>query len=133
MRKIEPGGSASFDVVIDGSHTAAALGNTGVEVVSTTALILFLEDASHRAILESYEEGEASVGTVVNVRHVGAAPASATIRACARITAVVGRRLTFAVEARQGEKLLMEGTHERFVVDLRRFLEKQGLLAPEGR
>lgn len=128
MRSIEPGATARFEIVTDSSHTAAAVGNAGVEVVSTTSLILFLEDASHRAIAASYEKGEASVGTVVNVRHVGGALAGASVTASARVSAVDGRRVTFVVEARQGNKLLMEGIHERFVVHLDRFLEKQGLL-----
>lgn len=127
MRAIEPGMTAAIDVPTDTSHTASAVGNTGVEVVSTTALILFLEEAAHRAIKGCYEPGEASVGTHVDVRHVGACAAGSLVTASARVTAVEGRRIAFAVEAHAGDKLLMTGSHERLVVDLTRFLAKQGI------
>ena len=40
------------------------------------------------------------------------------------LTAVEGRKLTFTVGARDGEGLIGEGTHVRFVVDRERFLAK---------
>jgi len=45
----------------------------------------------------------------------------------AEIVGVEGRLVTFAVEVKGGGKLLMQGRHTRAVVELRRFLEKQGL------
>ena len=40
---------------------------------------------------------------------------------------VDGRLVTFAVEVKGGGKLLMQGRHTRAIVELKRFLEKQGL------
>ncbi|MGH6883804.1 MAG: thioesterase family protein, partial [Hypericibacter sp.] len=103
-------------------HTASAIGNAGVHVVSTPALIGFLEDASHRAILDCYEAGEVSVGTKVDIEHLAAAPLGQPIEATAEVTAVQGRRVDFQVEARQGDRVVMRGRHQRAVVDLARFL-----------
>jgi predicted thioesterase len=104
------------------------MGNRGVEVVATPALILFIEEAANQALRACYEAGEASVGTVVNVQHLAAAQIGARVTATARVIAAKRRRVTFAVEVRQGDKLLMSGTHERFVVVLERFLAQQGLM-----
>ena len=128
MRDVKPGQSGSVTIEATSSHTAAASGNTGVEAVATTSLILFLEDASDRAIRDCFEQGETSVGTAVDVRHEAAAPVGALIDAAATVVAVNGRRVTLAVEARHGERVLMRGTHERLVVDLDRFLREQGLV-----
>lgn len=119
--------TSELQVETDRSHTAAAVGNKGVEVISTPALILMLEDVSERAMRSSYEDGEASVGTLVNVRHVGAALAGAVVTARARVAEINGRRVLFDVDASASEKLLMTGQHERAVVDLKRFLASQGL------
>ena len=103
-------------------HTAAAFGNTGVTVIGTPALIGFLETASADCAKPLIGEGDATVGTMVAVRHSAAAPAHAVVEARARLLSRDARRLTFAVEARWGTVVLMSGTHERAIVDLARFL-----------
>jgi fluoroacetyl-CoA thioesterase len=95
-------------------HTASVVGNA--EVVSTPALIGFLEMTSHRAILPFVEEGEVSVGTRVEVDHLAAAFLGRPIVTEAKVAAVEGRRITFEVEARQGDKLIMKGRHGRAIV-----------------
>ncbi len=127
MRPPEPGRNYQLTVDTSEAHSAESMGNRGVRVVATPALILFLEEAANQGLAGCCEAGEASVGTLVHVRHLAAAPVGARVTASATVTRVDGRRVTFAVEARQGDRLLMSGTHERFVVDLDRFLKQQGL------
>ena len=131
MRHPRIGKQVSVNVEATADDTGASVGNTSVEAVATTALILFLEEAAERAIEECFEDGEVSVGSAVNVRHLAAAPVGAKIKAAARVTAVQGRRIDFAVEAYHGRKVLMTGTLQRVVVDLDRFLRQQGLVPGE--
>ena len=91
-----------------------------------TALILFLEAAAAELIDDCCEAGEISVGSAVNVRHLAAAPIGAKIKATAKVTAVQGRRIDFAVEAHHGRKTLMIGTHQRVVVNQERFMKQHG-------
>src|ERR1700758_5439757 len=109
------------------AHTAAAVGNAGVAVVATPALILYLEQASARGLEGFLEPGEASVGTLVEVEHLVAAVPGRPVVAEARVASIDGRRVVFALEARQGEKLIMRGRHERVAIVLDRFLQRQGL------
>jgi fluoroacetyl-CoA thioesterase len=44
------------------------------------------------------------------------------VRVESRVVAVEGRRITFETQARDEVELVARGTHERFVVDLQRFL-----------
>jgi len=122
MKPIAIGARGVYRIEPSPAHTASAIGNAGVHVVSTPALIGFLEDASHRAILGCYEAGEVSVGTKVDIEHLAAAPLGQAIEATAEVIAVQGRRVDFQVEARQGERVVMRGRHQRAVVDLARFL-----------
>lgn len=130
MRHPRIGKQASVTVEATEEDSAAAVGNSGVEVVATTALILFIEEAASRAITECVEKGEVSVGSAVNVQHLAAAPVGARIKVTAKVTAVQGRRIDFAVEAHHERKRLMVGTHQRVVVNLDRFMRQHGLTLP---
>lgn len=127
MRHPRIGKQTSVTIEATEDDTAAAVGNADVNVVATTALILFLEAAATELIDDCCEPGEISVGSAVNVRHLAAAPVGARIKVTAKVTAVQGRRIDFAVEAHHGRKTLMIGTHQRVIVNLERFLRQQGL------
>lgn len=124
MKAVAAGLRGVFRVTTTPRDSAEAFGNPGVRVVGTPALVGFLETAAHRCLETAYEPGEGSVGTHVDVRHLAAAPDGAEIESTAEVIGVDGRRVRFAVAARWGETLVMQGTHERAVVDLARFLAK---------
>jgi len=125
MKPIAPGLANTMEMVPEERHTASAVGNVGANVVSTPSLIGFLEQASHRVILPFVEEGELSVGTRVEVDHLAAAFVGQPIVATARIVAVEGRRITFEVEARQGDRVVMKGRHGRAIVSRDRLMAKR--------
>ncbi len=127
MRHPRIGKQASVSIDVTEDDTAAAVSDSGVEVVATTALILFIEAAAAELVDDCCEDGEISVGAAVSVQHLAAAPVGARIKATAKVTAVQGRRVDFAVEAHHGRKLLMTGTHQRVIVNRERFLRQQGL------
>ncbi|HZF37108.1 MAG TPA: thioesterase family protein [Candidatus Angelobacter sp.] len=129
MRHPRIGKQTSLTIEATEEDSAAAVGNVEVDVVATTALILFLEAAAAELIDDCCEPGEISVGSAVNVRHLAAAPIGARIQATAKVTAVQGRRIDFAVEAHHGRKTLMTGTHQRVVVNQERFMKQHGLAA----
>jgi predicted thioesterase len=123
MKTIPPGQANTIEFTPEERHTASVVGNS--EVVSTPSLIGFLEQTSHRAILPFVEDGEVSVGTRVEVDHLAAAFLGKPVTATAKVAAVEGRRITFEVEARQGDKLVMKGRHVRAVVSRDRLLGKK--------
>jgi fluoroacetyl-CoA thioesterase len=127
MRHPRIGKQTSLTIEATEEDSAAVVGNTNVDVVATTALILFLEAVAAELIDDCCEAGEISVGSAVNVRHLAAAPIGAKIKATAKVTAVQGRRIDFAVEAHHGRKTLMIGTHQRVVVNQERFMKQHGL------
>ena len=68
---------------------------------------------------------EQSLGTRVDLS-TAATPPGFTIEVTATLTAVEGRKLTFAIRANDGVDAITEGTHERHVIDAARFLQKVG-------
>ncbi len=83
---------------------------------STPSMILLMEQASMNALDEYLEEGQTSVGFEVNVRHMAPADIGATVTAHAELTEVDRNRLTFRVEAYDGDRKLGEGTHRRAII-----------------
>ena len=122
MKPATPGISYKGQVQPKPSDLASALGNTGVDVVSSPATIGYLEMACHHASDQFFDDGEASVGVGFDMQHVGAATPDLPVDVAADLIKVDGRRLTFAVEATQAGKLIMTGTHQRAVVNLARLM-----------
>lgn len=92
------------------------------QVVSTPAMISLMEQVSLQMMAPYLDEHESSVGTKVCVSHTAAAriPSNVTVRS--RLSEFSGRRYIFEVEAFNEEgKKMGEGTHERAVIDMRRF------------
>lgn len=100
------------------------LGTEGARVLSTPQMILCMERASRNLILSMLDPGHDTVGTHVNVWHRAAAPLGAKVTVFAELLAVNDRRAEFRVEARLGEKIVGEGTHQRAIIDTARFAEK---------
>ncbi|MBX2885544.1 MAG: DsbA family protein [Granulosicoccus sp.] len=105
-------------------HLASALGNHGVDVVSTPSMILFFEAASNNLAAGYYENNEVSVGTHVKVDHLAPAQGDLPIFVEAVLTLQKGRRLEFALTAYQGETLIMQGVHHRAVMPRAEFSQK---------
>lgn len=109
---------------VESDMTADRWGNAGVEVLATPHLVGLFEGAAVHAIRSQYAPGESSVGTVVNMRHLKATPVGDTVAVTAEVVEVDGRRIVFRLSAEDSEGPIAEGTHERFLVSLDRFMEK---------
>jgi predicted thioesterase len=116
-------GEATTTVVHE--NTAAAVGAGGVEVFGTPMMIALMENASWRAVATHLDEGDVTVGILVNVRHLAATPIGQKVRAVAELIEVDGRRLVFKVEAYDERQKIGEGQHERFIVQLDKFLSRR--------
>jgi fluoroacetyl-CoA thioesterase len=118
-------GAKREEVVEVGNDNAIRfLGTEGARVLSTPQMILCMEHACRNLILPMLDPGHDTVGTHVNVWHRAAAPLGAKVTVSAELLAVNDRRAVFRVEARLGEKIVGEGTHQRAVIDTARFSEK---------
>jgi predicted thioesterase len=118
-------GATREDVVEVGNDNAIRfLGPDSARVLSTPQMILFMERTSRNLILPMLDPGHDTVGTHVNVAHRAAAPMSSKVTFFSELLAVNGRRAEFRVQARMGEKIVGEGTHQRAIIEVVRFAEK---------
>ena len=60
----------------------------------------------------------------MEIRHLAATPIGMRVTFRATLTERDGRRLLFRVEVDDERERVGEGTHERFIVDMGRFMER---------
>lgn len=116
--------SFTATTTVNQNNTAKALGSGDMDVFATPAMVALMENAAMTVVAPHLEAGQTTVGTQITTSHIKASALGATISATATLTAVDGRSLTFAITAREGDKVIGEGTHTRFIVDRERFLAK---------
>ena len=104
--------------------TASHMGSGGLEVYATPRMTCMMEYTAWASVEPYMEEGKGTVGTRLDVSHVAASPVGASIRYESELTGIDRRRLIFRVEAYDDSGLIGEGTHERFIIDNRKFMDK---------
>ena len=111
-------------LVVEHKDTAAVYGSGALEVFATPAMIALMEKTCLMGVCDKIGEGNTTVGIAVNIKHVKASPVGATIRCEAELVEVDRRRLVFEVKCFDGETLIGEGVHERFVVNSEKFMAR---------
>lgn len=118
------GDKGTVTVKVTKENCASAIGSGALDVFATPSMIALMENAACEAIKASLQPGESSVGTKVNISHLKASALEDTITATATLTEIDGRRLVFEVFANDSKGVIGEGTHERFVINVEKFLSK---------
>lgn len=121
---LQPGMTAEKSEQVTDNNTAIKYGSGGVAVYATPAMIGLMEGTCLAAVDPHLPEGMATVGTQLEVKHLAATPVGMTVKATATLTAVVGKKLTFTMEAFDDKEKIGEGTHQRYIIDLAKFLQK---------
>lgn len=124
MEELTVGLSNESAVTVTSTMTASHLGSGAVAVLATPYLIALMERTSHELAAPRLPAGQSTVGTMVNIRHLAATPLGMEVRIHSELIAIDGRRLTFKVEAYDAFEKVGEGVHERFIIDLARFLAR---------
>jgi predicted thioesterase len=119
---LEPGIERVDEFTVEGRLLTDVGGTIGVKVLSTPGMIAMMERCASILSYENLGDGQATVGFEVCVKHVAAAGEGSACTVHARLDEIVdGRKLRFAVEVKEGERIIGVGTHERRVVDQSNF------------
>ncbi len=105
-------------------NTAKSVGSGSLDVFATPMMIALMERAACECLSDALEPAQTSVGIRIDIEHTAASPLGAEITATAEVTGFDGRRIEFEVSAKDAKGEIGSGTHERFIVDSERFLQK---------
>jgi len=122
---LTPGLTCEFEQLATSELTADALGNKGVQVFATPFVINLMELTCNAVMKPELPAGFASVGTMVEMKHLAATPVGMKVRAKATLLETDGKRCLFEVTVWDETEKIAEGRHERFVVpNLEKFLSR---------
>jgi len=124
MDKLEPGLTGQAQTNVTEANTALKIGSGSVPVFATPMLVALMEIAAINSIDGFLPGGMTTVGTKINISHTAATPVGMTVKAHARLVEVDRKRLVFEVSAIDESGEVGKGRHERFVVDLEKFISK---------
>ena len=108
---ITVGMHAEVSSLVEREDTALEVGSGSLLVYATPCMA-------------AMEEGTATVGTGLNLRHTAATPVGLDVRAEAEVTKVEGKVITFSIKAYDEKGEIGSAEHTRVVVNSQRFLEK---------
>ena len=103
-------------VPVGKEKTIGFMGEEG-RVYATPYLIGDIEVTCRNLMLEHADPDEDSVGMEVAIKHLAPTLPGSTVEITATVTAVEGRKVTFAVTARDEIDTISSGSHVRFAVD----------------
>lgn len=121
---MEIGIIGSQTITVTEEQTAKQLGSGELAVFATPCMIALMENTAYKSIQDSLENGQGTVGTLLNVKHLSATPIGMDVRCETKLIEIDRKRLVFEVKAWDVHGLIGEGIHERFIVDNKRFTEK---------
>ena len=93
-------------------------------VFATAFMVGFMEWACMEALRPYLDEGEITLGTMINVTHQAATPPGMTVTARVTCLEVDGKRTLWSVEVCDELDLIGKGTHERCAVNKEKFAAK---------
>ena len=121
---MEIGLKASYEIEVTKERSAKEMKSGSLEVYATPSMVALMEFVFCECIKDALEEGQTSVGTALNIKHVSATPVGMKVRCESELIAIDGRALTFSVKVYDEKGLIGEGEHQRFIVDGEKFTKK---------
>ncbi|MDX1690392.1 MAG: hotdog domain-containing protein [Acidimicrobiia bacterium] len=124
--ELAPGLTGTAALTVGDADLAPALGSGDVPVLGTPRVVALSEEATVDAVADALDTGSTTVGVRVDVEHLAPSIAGSEVVATAVVTEVDGRRLTYTVTVRDGDRIVARGTIWRVAVDRDRFVDGLG-------
>ena len=122
--ELKTGLKYTSELTVGPEHTAKTFASGLLEVFATPMLAALMEKAAMMAVSPALKDGQGTVGTRLELDHLAATPVGGHVRATAELISIDRRRLTFRIEAFDDTEKIGECTHDRFIIDNKKFMEK---------
>jgi len=117
MEKLSPGQIGEINEEVTAEMTTNRTGKPGDDVLSTPSLLDLMELCCMEASDRFLPEGHTTVGYAVDgMRHMAPTAIGKTVTLRSELTEVDRNRLTYSIEAFEGNKKIGVATHKRAVI-----------------
>lgn len=116
MKDIKIGSKGTKEIIVGEEDLACVVGSGSVHVYATPKMIALMENAASTCLNEFLDEGETSVGVMMNTTHDAATPLGMNVSVCAEIIAVDRKKISFNIIAKDDIDIIGTASHDRFIV-----------------
>jgi predicted thioesterase len=120
---LKTGLAATRRFEIDRERTIGFMGDD-CRVYSTPSLLYDIEMTCRDLLLEHIEAGKDSVGTRVELDHIGATLLGMWVDITVTVTSVAGAAVSFDFAARDAVEEVARGKHNRFIVGVEKTVQR---------
>lgn len=124
MKEITIGSVLTKELTVTDDLLACHVGSGIVQVYATPMMIALMENTACECLNPFLDEGETSVGVMMNTTHDAATPAGMKVRVTAEIIAVDRKKVSFSIIAEDEKDVIGKARHDRFVVNKEKFESK---------
>lgn len=121
MKEITIGQTYTKEMIVEEKDLAVRVGSGEVEVFATPMMIALMEHVAAMCLKQFLDEGETSVGVMMNTTHDAATPCGMKVSASATITAVDRKKVKFQVIAKDEKDVIGVCEHARVIVNKEKF------------
>jgi fluoroacetyl-CoA thioesterase len=119
--ELKPGVKGELELDITDAYTTQ---RGDYKIFSTPNMVMLLEKAAIEALKPYLTDAQTSVGSRVDVKHLGPTLLGMHARAVATVTEVEGSRVAFQVEIFDEMDKVGEAMHERYILDQQRYFKR---------
>ncbi|MGQ0457518.1 MAG: thioesterase family protein [Hyphomicrobium sp.] len=131
LSKLGVGLTGTATARVTPERLAPEVGSGAAPVLASPMMVALMEAAAVNCIEQLLPPDHLSLGVHLDVAHIAPTPLGLTVTVTATLTSIVGRKLTFSVNAHDGVEAIGSGAHTRIVVDTPRFMARLAAKAPK--
>ena len=114
---VKPGLAAELDVEVTADMTINRTGREGADVLSTPSLLGLMERCAIDAADPHLGDDRVTVGYAVDgLRHFAPTALGSRVQVRSELVEVDGKRLSFTIEAYEGDKKIGVASHKRAII-----------------
>lgn len=121
---IEVGMKNTEEKKVNLEDTASKYGSGAVEVFATPAMVALIENTAKNTIDRYLPEGYTTVGIRIDTTHIKATPVGMNVGCEAIVENIDGKKISFKVKAWDEQGIIGEGIHNRFIINIDKFMSK---------
>jgi predicted thioesterase len=121
---LDQGTSLVKELIVTENETAIAIGSGDLEVYATPAMIALMENVAKNLVIDGLPHGYTTVGIDMSIKHIKSSPIGANITCKATLIKIDGKKLFFDVEASDDKGIIGKGSHIRYIVNSKDFMER---------